>query len=338
MWNPEGVIVPMFTPCLADGSLDPRGIAEYVRYLRDRAGIAALFPRCGLGQMYTFTCAEAVVMMEHAIPAAAPLPVLPGTAGEFSGTQDAKPDPELYLEQTIDLSVRAQALGAAAVVIVLPWALPLAAGDSAEDLIFEHYQKVHRRVDLPIMLYQPPGLPEAFGMTPALMRRLTRLDHLAGMKLSSGDADLWRQLGDTAAETGFTMICGCEHAYLLGLAHGARGVIGEGCNLYPEILYAVRHYYLAGDLPRAEQAQAEVNRLLAIKGQFSSTILGKALAKRRGYQVPVARRVATGVDRSGYETRQAGKSSLPDEEFMAWYDAEITSACQPYAEIAAQQP
>ena len=338
MWQPEGVIVPMFTPCLADGRLDPRGIAEYVRYLRDRAGVAAIFPRCGLGQMYTFTCDEAVVMMQHAIPAAGTVPVLPGTAGEFSGDRNARPDPDVYLKQTVALSVRAQQLGAAAAVVVLPWALPVARGVSVEDVIVAYYQAVDRSIDIPIMIYQPPGTDEAFRMTPSLMRRLARLDHMAGMKLSSDDADLWRQLGDTAAATGFTMICGAEHGYLTALAHGARGVIGEGCNLYPEILYAVRHYYLAGDLAKAEKAQAEVNRLLTLKADCHATILGKALARRRGYDVPVARRIATGIDRSGYAPERSDSTALPDADFMARYDAEITGACQPYLDLAAQHP
>ena len=175
-------------------------------------------------------------------------------------------------------------------------------------------------------------------MTAPLMRRLAKLDHLLGMKLSSADAGLWQELGSTAAETGFTMVCGTEHAYLMALGHGARGVIGEGCNLYPEILCALRHYYLAGDMARADAAQAEVNRLLGLKGEFSATILGKALARRRGYEVPIARRVATGLDRSGYETGETRPNPLPDEHFMARYDAEIARACRPYRQIAERQP
>ena len=323
----------MFTPCLADGSLDPGGIAEYVRYLRARAGIAAIFPRCGLGQMYTFTCDEAVAIAKHTIAAAGKTPVLPGTAGEFSGDRKAKPDPDVYLDQTIELSVQAEKLGAAAVVIVMPWALRLAEGANVEDVIFDYYQQVDSRVSVPIVLYQPPGLPEEFRMTSPLMRRLTKLDHIVGMKVSSDDEALWRELGQTAAATGFTMICGAENGYLMSLDHGAQGVIGEGCNLYPEILFAVKHYYLAGDTAKATKAQAEVNRLLDIKGKYSSTIIGKALAKRRGYDVPVAKRVATGPDRSGY-ARKGTEEALPGDDFMARYDAEITKACEPYMEIA----
>jgi dihydrodipicolinate synthase/N-acetylneuraminate lyase len=156
------------------------------------------------------------------------------------------------------------------------------------------------------------------------------------MKLSSADETLWRELGKTAAETGFTMICGAEHAYLMALHHGACGVIGEGCNLYPEILCAVKYYHLAGAAQEAERAQLEVNRLLKLKGGFPAAILGKALALRRGCQLTVAQRTAAELDRSGYAGRRdEARARIPTDQFMVRYDREIERACAPYADIAA---
>ena len=36
-----GVIAPMFTPCKADGSLDPKGASEFARFLLDRGAVTS---------------------------------------------------------------------------------------------------------------------------------------------------------------------------------------------------------------------------------------------------------------------------------------------------------
>ena len=334
--TPEGVIVPMFTPCTEEGQLDPEGIQGYVQYLESRAGISYIFVRSGVGRMYTFTCDETRLMMKEALSASASKPILPGTAGEYDGNPEAKPLAEEYTQQTIELSQEAHALGAPAVVIVLPSALPLKRRDSSEDVIFEYYKQIDEAVDIPILLYQPPGLPEPFQMTSPLMRRLSELDHVIGMKLSSADSSLWQELGSTARETGFSMICGNENGYLMALFHGAQGVIGEGCNLYPELLCALKYHFEMGDLDTAEVLQEKIQRMLGLKKKFPSSLIGKALAKYRGYNVQVALRPDPRKKQTGYDSKSDPAQSLPDEAFIAKYDEELRKACEPYLNIVVQ--
>lgn len=329
MWKPEGVIVPMFTPCLPDGMLDPTGIQEFVRYLEDRKGVSAIFPRCGVGKMYSFSFEEVKTMLGAAIPAAKRCAIIPGTIGQYSGKPEEKPDPDLYLSQTIELSLMAQSLGAPAVVIIMPSGLRTDASVSTEDQIFNFLKAVDSKLDISIMLYQPPGMDAAFRMTSPLMKRLSGLEHVVGMKLSSGDEPVWKDLGATAEETGFTMICGVETDFLMALMHGAHGVIGEGCDLYPEVLYGIKHYFDDGDLDTAEVAQEQVKALLGMKQSHSSEIIAKALARRKGYKVHVTRRISPVP--TGYAAEE--QEAPPPEEFMDWYETRLDKACEPYLKL-----
>jgi len=331
--RPEGVIVPMFSPCMEDGQLDPAGIRGYVDYLESRSGIASIFVRSGVGRMYTFTCDETRLMMREAIHASQRTPILPGTAGEYDGNPDSKPSPEVYTSQTIELSKEAQALGAPAVVVILPSGLTLREDVPTEDLIFEYYRQIDQAVDIPILLYQPPGMPIEFQMTSSLMRRIAKLNNVAGMKLSSADETLWRELGQTAQETGFTMICGNESAFLMALFHGAQGVIGEGCNLYPELLCALKHYFDMGNLDEAEILQEKVKKALGLKSMYSSALVAKALARYRGFPVRVTLRPNTRYASAGYHGQDHPEPTIPDPSFITRYDEALRKACAPYMGI-----
>jgi len=261
----------MLTPVLPDArmSLDYPGAAEYVKWLISRGCVRSVFARSGMGKMYSFTLMETKMLCADVIKAAhGKLGVMIGCGGEWLERRTdptLKPNPRRYLAQAIELTQYAGSMGADAAVHVLPEAFSPDPGESIPDAIFRYLKTIHDVTEIPIVLYQTPGLEPAYRMTPELLRRVRTLPRVVGMKISTHDPALFSPLAEIVRGTNFALICGDETYYLKGLQQGAVGVIGEGCSVYPEILHRIRTAYLSGDTAAAEAAQQDVYRALALK-------------------------------------------------------------------------
>ena len=279
----KGVIAPMFTPCNADGSLDTKGARGFAQFLLDRDAITTVFPRSGLGKMYTFKRDEVKEIIDAVMDAVGgKIGVIPGTAGIWDRDFNKKPDPERYTEETIELSKCAQDKGADGVVIVIPEALPEEPKATLHDRMCEYYQKVAGAVDLPIVIYHPGAIIEPYRMTPELFKNLVEINGIAGMKYSITDMDKFAAVARLAPDD-FALIAGAESVFLPALALGAVGVIGQGCCTCPEILRAVYDHYNRGDIELAREAQFAVNDLLVASSGMDVAVFGKMDAMKKGY-------------------------------------------------------
>jgi dihydrodipicolinate synthase/N-acetylneuraminate lyase len=297
-----GVIAPMFTPCNADGTLDTRGAGEFARFLLERDGITTVFPRSGLGKMYTFKKNEVKQIIDAAMDAVGgKIGVVPGTAGVWDRNFDEKPDPERYTEETIELSQYAQDKEADGVVIVIPEALPEEPKATLHDRMCEYYQRVADTVDLPIVIYHPGAIIEPYRMTPELFKNLVQIDGIAGMKYSIVDMDKFAAVARFAPDE-FALIAGAESVFLPALALGGVGVIGQGCCICPEILRAVHDYYNRGEIEQARKAQFAVNDLLVASSGMDIAVFGKMYAMKKGYSLePFPRSTERAITEEQYE-------------------------------------
>ena len=298
-----GVIAPMFTPCNEDGSLDPKGGSEFARFLLDLGVVTTIFPRSGLGKMYTFKKDEVKQIIDVAIDTlAGQIGVIPGTAGTWDKNPREKPDPDRYTEETIELSLYAKEKGANGVVVVIPEALPEEPRATLHDRMCEYYQKVARAVHLPIVIYHPGGISGPYRMTPELFKNLIRIDGIVGMKYSITDMDKFAGVARFAPED-FALIAGAESVFLPALALGAVGVIGQGCCVCPQILRAVYNHYGQGEIELARKAQFAVNDLLKASAGMDVAVFGKMYATRKGYGVgPYPRATERVVTEDQYKT------------------------------------
>ncbi|HZP81342.1 MAG TPA: dihydrodipicolinate synthase family protein [Chthonomonadaceae bacterium] len=285
----QGVIAPMLTPVHADGSLDLAGAAALVNWLVERKYVRTVFARSGMGKMFTFTVAETRQFAEAVIQAAeGRIGVIVGASGEWlTRAQDRtqKPEAERYLAQAVELTRYVQRLGADGAVHVMPEAYTPAPGEPVSEAMFRYFQTVHDAADIPIVLYQPGGIAPEYCMTPELLRRLLALPRIAGMKVSTRDEAVFAPLAEVVRGTRFALIAGNETYYLRALEQGAVGVIGEGCNTYPEILDAVRVHFRARRLEEAARAQADVQRGLALKEGLDGAVVWKQVFMRRGVRI-----------------------------------------------------
>jgi dihydrodipicolinate synthase/N-acetylneuraminate lyase len=318
----------MFTPRHANGRLDLDGARSMVRWLKDRKCVSSIFARSGVGEMYAFTVEETRQFVDAVVDAAAgEISVIAGCAGEFDGDLEHRPDPARYTAQAVSLAQYAQQRGADAAVLVLPSALRSELGVPLEDTIFNYYRAVNDTVAIPLVIYQPPGMPADYCMTPALMRRLLTLPRIAGMKLSTTDHAVFDPVCREVAASGFAMIAGAEHFYLDALEQGAVGVIGGGCNTHPEMIYAVGHHFAAGRLDRARVAQKEVNETLQALNalKISGAIAGKLYVAAKGYPMQPYNARRKAVQAYGEEA-----PGLPPADLVAKFSEIVDTRVAPY--------
>ncbi|MDE2126186.1 MAG: dihydrodipicolinate synthase family protein [Armatimonadetes bacterium] len=289
MHHPEfltGVIAPMFTPVDRSGQLSLPGIHGMVDYLARTGAVNTIFARSGMGQMYSFTATEAVILAETTLAAAN------GRVNVIAGASGIRTDkiarggpacvPERYLEQAVRLTQKMEHLGIQAAVHVMPEAYTPREGETTEDAYYRYFRSVHDATNIPLVIYQPGSIRAENRMTTALLSRLLELPRIAGMKVSTSSDDVFVPLADSTRGSSFSLIAGDETYYLKALQQGACGVIGEGCNMWPWILRGLAERFRAGDLEGARRAEADVAAALRVGAGHDHTVLWKQVMMTRG--------------------------------------------------------
>jgi 4-hydroxy-tetrahydrodipicolinate synthase len=322
-----GIITPMFTPITETGALSPAGVKGLIEYFRGRRVINTAFVRCGMGNMYSFTVDETKAIADAAVDAAAgEIGIIVGCAGEYRRRSGERPDPQRYLEQSIELSQYVADRGAQAAVLVVPMALAPEPGRPLADTIYDYYAAVDAAVDFPLAIYHPPGLDPAYRLTPETMERLLSLRHIRGMKLTVDTHEEWDPIAAvTATRPDFALICGNEYFHLEALKTGAVGCIGGGGNTHPELMFAVQDNFLAGRLAEAEKAQAAVNETRAIFKGLGHGVAGIQYMVRQG--AALEPRVRGG---RGPYPGQTDRSALYPPEVMDPLAAKLDALLRPY--------
>jgi dihydrodipicolinate synthase/N-acetylneuraminate lyase len=241
-----------------------------------------------MGKMFTFTVEETrrfASLVREAIGGR--MGLLVGAGGEWLNRERGEhAREETYVRQAIELTRFCSELGADAAVHVLPAAVEPRRGETHTDLVYRYYRSVHDATDAPIVLYQPGGMPEPYRLTAPLMARLMELPRIAGLKLSTTDDSVFSPIAEVVRSRPFGLICGHEGYYAHGLRQGAVGVIGQGCNGYPEILAAAEKRHYDGDQAGADLAMADVWAALRATDGLDSSVVLKQYFALHGFQIP----------------------------------------------------
>ena len=219
----------LITPFTDDGAaIDEDALAAIVDRLVG-AGVGGLVPGGSTGEFTTLSGAERRRLVEVTVEAAAGrVPVVAG-AGALS------------TRETVELSVHAEAAGAAAVMIVPPFYEAL----SWRELL-AHYTAVADAIEIPIMYY---NLPSASGvkLTAEQLRELP----VACLKDTGGDAVAATELIQT---DGPTLLNGWDTLTFAALAAGVRAVVWGTASIVPEECVELHRLLIDDiDLPAARE-------------------------------------------------------------------------------------
>jgi 4-hydroxy-tetrahydrodipicolinate synthase len=240
----RGAITPMITPFHPDGSLDLETLARLVDWQIER-GSHGISVGGSTGEPTSQTVAERIAVMRASAQAiAGRVPFLPGT-----GTA--------RLDETIELTAEAQALGASGVLVVAPYyARPQQSG------LERWYATIAGEFpDLPILIYNVP-IRAAIDIDPETVGRLRRAHaNIVGIKETTRDFEhVSRVLSICGSD--FIALSGIELLCYPMLALGGRGHLSCVANFAPEPVAALYEAFTEGDHERARALHYELDALV----------------------------------------------------------------------------
>lgn len=281
----HGIIAAMVTPMDEDGNIN----FDELRNQVDRqinAGISGVFTLGTNGEGYILNHDEKLKVMKVVIEEADHrVPVYVGTGC-------------VSTEETIELSMQAEDLGADALSVITPWF----AKASQEDL-YEHYKKLNDHVHIPILLYNIPART-GNALAPQTVARLADLPNIKGVKDSSGNFDNILQYIELTRGKDFNVISGNDSLILWTLKAGGTGGIAACANVLPDIMVSIYKYYEDGDWDAARKAQDSIRPFRnCFKLGNPNTIVKKA-TNLMGYPVGMPRAPFNGLTKEAVETIQ----------------------------------
>ena len=225
-----------------------RGAIDFDAYGRliDRqveCGTDALITCGTTGEPSTMTPEERESVIGFAIRrAGGRVPVIAGTGGNDT-------------RECIAQSIRAQALGADALLMVTPYY-----NKTTQAGLIAHFTAVADAVTIPIIIYNVPART-GLNMLPSTMAALAKHSNIRGIKEASGSieqiTELMRLCGDEVA-----LYSGNDDHILPLLSLGGRGVVSVVANIAPRETHELVAKYMAGDIAGSRALQFKLNPLV----------------------------------------------------------------------------
>jgi 4-hydroxy-tetrahydrodipicolinate synthase len=212
----RGILPAMITPFTEDGAkIDVDGLIQHTEFLLD-AGCGGLIPGGSTGEFTSLTQSEREVLHATVTEAAqGRAPVIPQTGA-------------MTAQEAIELSLHAQSVGAAAVMVAPPYYETL-----TFDEMHTFYRSVADAIDIPVMLYNIPGATGQHLSTDQV-GRLAEIPGIFAIKDSGADASALTALLETYGDR--LQVCnGWDSLTFFGFAAGAKASVWGAANVFPEL-------------------------------------------------------------------------------------------------------
>lgn len=240
----KGIIAAMVTSMNEDETLNEAEIRHQVNR-QIEAGADAVFCLGTNGEFYIQSEEEKLEVIRIVVDeVAGRVPVYAGTG--CPGTK-----------ATIDLSLKAKALGVDVLSIISPYFAAI-----SQKEIYEHYKAIAEAVDLPIVMYNMPART-GNNIAPETCAELAKIENIAGIKDSSGNWDNLKGYIDATRGMHFSVLSGNDSLILPALKEGGHGGITAVANIYPHTMVSIYQRFQAGDIAGAEQAQDSIANIRA---------------------------------------------------------------------------
>jgi 4-hydroxy-tetrahydrodipicolinate synthase len=245
MYKPEGIMPALVTPFTDDGKkIDEEALRTLVTKCID-LGVSGVVPCGTTGEFVNLTTKEKKKVIDVVINQAdGKVKVVAGTGA--SGT-----------EQAVEMTKYAKDAGADAALVVTPYYLK-----PADRGIYQHYETIASKVDLPIILYNIPqvtGLPLPWQM----VEDLAQIPNIVGVKDSSGQLSFILAVLEKVRDK-INVMCGHDEVVIGALAAGCSGAILASANVIPDVWVKVQNAVKKGDLQTARELQYKVQKIARI--------------------------------------------------------------------------
>ncbi|WP_223701197.1 4-hydroxy-tetrahydrodipicolinate synthase [Sutcliffiella deserti] len=254
MFKPYGIIPALVTPFTAEGDVNEPVLRKLVGNMID-AGCHGIFCLGSNGEFFSLSQEEKVKVAQIAVEEAnGKIPVYAGTGANST-------------KETIELTKQMEEVGVTAVSVITPYFVKL-----SQDELQQHFKLIAEAVNLPIILYNIPGLT-GNSLSPATVIKLADMENIVAIKDSSGSFDNVLQLLE-ASRDNFTVLVGTDSLILPTLMAGGGGAIAATANFMPKVVVSIYEKWQAGDIEGAEQEQ---RKLRALRNAFPKGTLPSVL-------------------------------------------------------------
>jgi 4-hydroxy-tetrahydrodipicolinate synthase len=245
MFKPQGILPALVTPFTEDGKqIDEEALRHLVNYCVE-LGVTGVVPCGTTGEFVNLTIEEKKKTINIVVDQAnGKVKVVAGTGA--SGT-----------DQALEMTEYAKDAGVDAALIVTPFYLkPTDRG------IYEHYDTIASKVDLPIILY---NIPQCTGLTLPwqMVEDLAQIPNIVGVKDSSGQLSFILAVLEKVRDK-INVLCGHDEIVIGALAAGCSGAILASANVIPDVWVNVYNAIQKGDLRTAQELQYKVQKIARI--------------------------------------------------------------------------
>ena len=258
----EGVLTALVTP-FKEGELDEPALRLLVEE-QIEAGINGLCPCGSTGESATLSHEEHQRVVEVVVDAASGrVPVVAGTGS--NNTREA-----------IELTQHAKEAGADGALLISPYY-----NKPTQEGLVAHFEAIAKATSFPLVFYNIPGRT-ASNMNADTQTALARVEHIVGVKESSGDLEqVAHVIGNSPAD--FCLLSGDDSLTLPLMALGGNGVITTTGNVAPERMAALVHAMNDGDIERAREVHYELLPLFDALFAETNPIPVKAAVALQGH-------------------------------------------------------
>ena len=239
-----GAGVAIITPFFENGDVNFKELERMIEFEIEN-GIDSIIICGSTGEAATMTDEEHEAAIKCAIDTVAGrVPVIAGT-----GSNDTA--------YCLDLSKRADKLGADALLLVTPYY-----NKCTQEGLYRNYKTVADAVSCPIILYNVPSRTNV-NISPELLYRLSDCENIVGVKECNFAQvpEIYSLCGDR-----YAMYSGEDGLAVPMVSLGAKGVISVVANILPREMSQMIHSYIDGDIQKARDMQ--ISMIPLVKALF----------------------------------------------------------------------
>jgi 4-hydroxy-tetrahydrodipicolinate synthase len=253
-----GIVPPMVTPLRDRDELDVAGLERLIEHIL-AGGVSGLFILGTTGEGPSLSYRLRRELIERVCRQVKDrVPVLVGIT-------------DTAFIESVQIARNAAEAGAAAVVLAPPYYLP-----EAQPELLEYLQHLVPELPLPLFIYNMPALTKVHFELDTIRRAMDE-PRIIGFKDSSGDLDYFQRATSLIQQRpDWSVFIGPEEKLFDALQLGGNGGVSGGANLFPKLYVRLVEAHRAGDLPRAQILQQQVQRVsdsFYRIGKYSSSII-----------------------------------------------------------------
>tara|TARA_R110002124_G_scaffold64985_2_gene177639 strand:+ start:447641 stop:448567 length:927 start_codon:yes stop_codon:yes gene_type:complete len=236
-----GSIPALITPFTIAGEIDLQAFKKLVLMHVDKGSHGLVI--CGTtGESPNITDEEHKTLIETAIETApVNYPIIAGCGSNSTA-------------KAIKLTIQAQAAGAKAALIVVPYY-----NKPSQDGLYAHFKAIHDATELPIILYNVPSRTIT-DLADDTVIKLAKLPRIIGIKDATGDLPRLKNMRAQIQE-GFIYLSGDDMSAVEYIGLGGHGCISVSANLIPDICAEIFEQTQNGQLDQAKARDQDINAL-----------------------------------------------------------------------------